>query len=382
MATPHIAGAAALYLGKHPHWSPMAIKSAMMTTAARLRTADGGVSNDYFAQGAGNIRPDRMFDPGVVFKSSERDWMAYLESQGVDTGYGVSPIDPSDFNAPSIAVGKLVGTQVVTRRVTAVKAGLYQTSINLPGVGATVSPSLLFFSRPGQTRTLKITFKQQTAPMSEADFGSLRIAGRGTIARVPIVVVPEAVDAPDLITGTGTNGSTSFSVKPGFSGSFPVTAAGLATATPQPGEVAEGGNPKDFDLAIPSGTRVRLRRCLHIRLQTRSRGLSARRGCARTGCPRQPDRHRDRHPDRSPTRFHVVRVLPFADPPGSSSMTFTLQNFVVGPNLVISQHAGERDGDNEHADHFDRVLVRLTPSGRYPGFIGYVDGKVTPVRIN
>ena len=133
-----------------------------------------------------------MFDPGVVFKSSERDWMAYLESQGVDTGYGVSPIDPSDFNAPSIAVGKLVGTQVVTRRVTAVKAGLYQTSINLPGVDATVSPSLLCFSRAGQTRTLKITFSQQTAPLSEADFGSLRIAGRGTIARVPIVVVPRS----------------------------------------------------------------------------------------------------------------------------------------------------------------------------------------------
>jgi subtilisin family serine protease len=386
MATPHIAGAAALYLGKHPHWSPMAIKSAMMTTATRLRTANGRVSNDYFAQGAGNIRPDRMFDPGVVFKSSERDWLAYLESQGVDTGYGVSPIDPSDFNAPSIAVGKLVGTQVVTRRVTAVKAGLYQTSINLPGVGATVSPSLLYFSRAGQTRTLKITFSQRTAPLSEADFGSLRIAGRGTIARVPIVVVPEAVDAPDFITGTGTSGSTSFSVKPGFSGSFPVTAAGLATATPQPGEVAEGGDPKDFDQAIPSGTRVARFAVasddpaadIDLEVYQLVEGVLSLVGASDSPTGIETVTLVDPEPGN-----YVVRVLPFTDPPGSSSTTFTLRNFVVGPNL------GNFTVTPANATVTTNTPITLTASWsglasstRYLGFIGYVDGSGTVVRIN
>jgi subtilisin family serine protease len=197
MAAPHVAGLAALYFGKHPRWGPMSIKSAIMTTASRVRTSAGAVSNDYFAEGAGNVRPDRMFDPGVIFRSSARDWLAYLEGLGVDTRTGVAPIDPSDFNAPSIAIGELVGSQTVTRRVTAVKAGIYQTSIGLAGVQASVSPSLLSFTRPGQTRTIKITFSRQTAPLSKPDFGSLRITGSGTTARVPIVVVPEAVAAPD-----------------------------------------------------------------------------------------------------------------------------------------------------------------------------------------
>ena len=203
MASPHIAGIAALYFGVHPKWSPMAVKSAIMTTGSRVKTVDGKVSRDYSAQGAGNVRPDRMFNPGVIFDASERDWWGFLEGQGFATDSGVEAADPSDYNAPSIAIGKLTGSQTVTRKVTAVKPGSYQTTISVPGVTATVNPSTLNFTSAGQTKTVTISFTPEAALPSEAVFGSLKFAGAGTLARLPIVVVPQASDAPAAVTGTG-----------------------------------------------------------------------------------------------------------------------------------------------------------------------------------
>jgi subtilisin family serine protease len=203
MASPHIAGIAALYFGVHPKWSPMAVKSAIMTTGSHVKTAEGKVSRDYSAQGAGNVRPDRMFNPGVIFDASERDWLGFLEGQGFATDSGVEPADPSDYNAPSIAIGNLAGSQTVTRKVTAVKPGSYQTTISVPGVTATVNPSTLNFTSAGETKTVTISITPEAALPSDAVFGSLKFAGAGTLARLPIVVLSQASAAPPGVTGTG-----------------------------------------------------------------------------------------------------------------------------------------------------------------------------------
>ena len=74
MAAPHIAGIAALFKEAHPTWSPMMIKSAMMTTAR-----DHKSTTDPFAQGAGFIRPANAMDPGLVFDSGWADWLGFLQ---------------------------------------------------------------------------------------------------------------------------------------------------------------------------------------------------------------------------------------------------------------------------------------------------------------
>jgi subtilisin family serine protease len=202
MASPHIAGIAALYFSVHPRWSPMAVKSAIMTTSARVKTANGKSSRDYFAQGAGNVRPDRMFNPGVIFDAREKDWLGFLEGAGFDTDTAAKPIDASDYNAPSIAIGELVGSQQVTRRVTAVKPGSYQTAISVPGVAATVSPSTLHFAQAGQTKTVTITLSPQGGSLTGTAFGSLKFEGAGTLARLPVVVAPAAPGAQGVVAGT------------------------------------------------------------------------------------------------------------------------------------------------------------------------------------
>ena len=72
------------------------------------------------------------------------------------TRYGAPAIDPSDYNAPSIAVGQLLGTQTITRRVTAVTPGLYRATVSVPGMKAVVTPSILNFTGAGQTKTFKV----------------------------------------------------------------------------------------------------------------------------------------------------------------------------------------------------------------------------------
>jgi minor extracellular serine protease Vpr len=55
MATPHVAGIAALLKSKNPDWSPFDIKVAITNTAKQLDTT----KYDVFAQGAGLVQPDK-----------------------------------------------------------------------------------------------------------------------------------------------------------------------------------------------------------------------------------------------------------------------------------------------------------------------------------
>ena len=192
-SAPQVSGLAALWFGAgvRPRWSPMNIKSALMTTAADLVDGAGKKVTNPFAQGAGRVVPERMFAPGLVYPSGHRDWLGYLEGLGKNTGTGTKAIDPSDYNSPSIAIGRLVGTQTVTRRVTAVAAGRYWVNARVPGVDVDVSPSVLDFSYPGQTRTFRATFTRTSASFDKAATGFLTWKGRRGAVRIPLAVTPD-----------------------------------------------------------------------------------------------------------------------------------------------------------------------------------------------
>ena len=240
MASPHVAGLAALFFGEgvHPTWSPSIVKSALMTTATDTVTATGARLTDPFAQGAGQVRPARMFNPGLVYPSGDEDWLAYLEGLGVELGTGVGAVDPSDYNAPSIAVGDLLGGQTVTRRVTAVKAGLYRAQASVPGLSVRVTPSILSFGAAGETKSFKVTFTRNAAPYNAAAKGFLTWRGAGTTVRSPIAVTPKELSAPDQVAGQGPTGRVTFSITPGVSGPFPIDANGLVAAQEESGSIA------------------------------------------------------------------------------------------------------------------------------------------------
>jgi len=227
MASPHIAGLGALYLGERPNATPAEVKSAMMTTAYDTVNADGSANTDPFAQGAGQVDPSRFFDPGMLYLNDVTDWAAFIEGKGLAEFEGVEPIDGSDLNIASISIGTLASAQTITRTVTSTEAGTFTASIDVPGVSATVEPSTLSFGGAGETATYTVTFDNESAPVEQWATGSLTWSSESNSVRTPIVVFPVTADAPAEVTGTGVDGSTTVEITPGLDGELPLNLAGL-----------------------------------------------------------------------------------------------------------------------------------------------------------
>ncbi|MFS0734263.1 S8 family serine peptidase [Microbacterium jepli] len=230
MAAPHIAGLAALYLTAHPLAPPAEIKSAMMTTAYDTLNGDGSTNTDPFAQGAGEVDAKKFLDPGLLYLNGVGDWRAYLQGLGL-ADFGVDPIDPSDLNLPSLAIGTLSKEQTLTRTLTATAPGTYTVSAEVPGVDVTVSPSSLTFGAAGESHTFEVTFSNATAPVEEWATGSLTWTDGTTNVRSPIAVRPVTADAPAEVQGTGITGSTDVTIDAGLTGDLALNLSGLAPVT-------------------------------------------------------------------------------------------------------------------------------------------------------
>jgi subtilisin family serine protease len=196
MSSPHIAGLAALIIQKHPDWSPMVVKSAMMTTAGDLTDSD-----DPFLQGAGMVRPTSFMDPGLAFESDFDDWEDFLSGQGLPLTD--NPVAASNFNTASVAVNDLAGIETVTREVTNVddKTSTYRFSrTGLTGLKVKAEPAT-FTLAPGESQRLRLTFTRRRAALDAYAQGYLFLKDdRGHTVRFPAVVNPSGMEAPQEVT--------------------------------------------------------------------------------------------------------------------------------------------------------------------------------------
>jgi subtilisin family serine protease len=268
MSSPHVAGLAALLKDKHPRWSPMAIKSALMTSAYDV--LDGPNTNPLviFRQGAGHVRPNSAADPGLVYDSNITDWYAFIcatQPQGLEASL-CTPLwaegyskNASDLNSASIAIGDLAGVETITRKVTNVsgkKLTVDAAVTGMIGVGVVVTPASLTLN-PGETKSFTVKFTTTTAALNAYVGGYLTWTGGGYTVRSPIVVRPVALAAPAEVNG-------SYSVTFGYNGSFTATPRGLIPATLTPGVVADdptdstcsldSPNAQKIAVAVPAGT--------------------------------------------------------------------------------------------------------------------------------
>jgi subtilisin family serine protease len=268
MSAPHITGIAALIKQKHPSWSPMWIKSALMTGARPVTNRGNPIKRagalatplDY---GAGHVQATSSFDPGLVYSSDLTDWVRYgcginqmqlVFAASVCNSFG--SIDPSDLNYPSIAVAGLAGSQTVTRTFTNTspdQASEYKATIEAPpGTKVTVNDGKISVP-PLQSRTYKLTVTRTTGPLNEWTFGSITWSDkRGHAVRSPIAVKPVALAAPAAVTGNGTSGSQAISVTPGYTGALNATVSGLVGADVVTKNTSKPTN-STVDVVVPAG---------------------------------------------------------------------------------------------------------------------------------
>ena len=77
---PHVAGLAALLVQQHPDWSPMMIKSALMTTATTI--VGTGDRRRRSTTAAGHVAPNPALDPGLVYDAASTTSSAFLCGTG------------------------------------------------------------------------------------------------------------------------------------------------------------------------------------------------------------------------------------------------------------------------------------------------------------
>ena len=246
MSSPHIAGIAALLRGKHPDWSPIWIKSALMTNATTRDNTnapiqDAGHDATPLDYGSGHVRPGLAFDPGLVYDSTPTQWVQYgcgigqfqlITAPSFCATFG--SIDPSDLNYPTIAVGDVAGSQTVKRTFTNVstdEASQYVATVQAPpGFTVAVSDGKITVP-PLKSRSYSLTLTRTTAPLNAWAFGSITWTDkRGHVVRSPIAVRPVPLAAPPEIAISGTSGTRAVTLRAGYTGTLDTAVAGLVPA--------------------------------------------------------------------------------------------------------------------------------------------------------
>lgn len=210
MATPHVAGIAALIKQKHRNWSPAAITSAMMTTAnvtdhsaapLLAQSKNKLAPANPFDLGAGMINPSRAIDPGLVFDASFKHYVEFLcavpgvDDMSIRRAVGVGCPEErmewcSDLNTASVTVSNLVGSRKVIRKVSNVGnvEEKYRVIVREPlGVKIRVSPSSF---KIGVNATRYIFLLMEATQRTNAyTFGEMVLQGsKNHVVRVPISV--------------------------------------------------------------------------------------------------------------------------------------------------------------------------------------------------
>ncbi|QDW61228.1 S8 family serine peptidase [Oerskovia sp. KBS0722] len=156
MATPHVAGIAALVKEAHPGWSAQQVKTAVMNTASHdVWTGQGGTGTAYGPERVGSGRVDAV----DAVKNSTLAFSAQ-DKELVSVSYGLVPVADKTVKERRTVDVQNTGSQTVKY------AAAFTTSSTAGGASITVSPANLTIPA-GQTRTVTLTLTADPATLAK-----------------------------------------------------------------------------------------------------------------------------------------------------------------------------------------------------------------------
>ena len=266
MASPHVAGIAAMLKQLHPSWSPAAIKSALMTTARNTLPdgRNGSVAWDTsarntgqlpWAQGAGFVVPNSAANPGLVYDASEIDYARFLCGINVpvytaQTCRAIGTIPAYNLNLASLTAANVLGTQTLTRTVTNVGTtrATYNAEAQIEGYSVVVTPATLTLA-PGAKANYNVTLTRTSAPLETWTYGSLVWSDGVHTVRSPLTVRGSALAAPAQVSSEASTGSMVMTIGTGFSGAIGHVKSGVLPATRDSRRIGNATTDSATDLA-------------------------------------------------------------------------------------------------------------------------------------
>jgi hypothetical protein len=257
----------------------------MTTSMSTLSDGLGGEQNGLlpWAQGAGHVVPSKAMDPGLVYDNGKVEFIRYqcnVNKPAVTPAsdcvtYGT--LDQTyNFNLPSITVGAVVGSTVVTRKVTNVgaSAATYTATASVPGFTTVVTPSNLTLAA-GETKAFTVTLTAAGVADGQWSYGSLVWSDGAHVVRSPVTArTGKTIQAPASLTATTASGNrlltlaTNFNGRPTANkgGMKPVTMGSLAGLVPGAPSAAtlkaaciagvDTASIKVYPFVLPAGTIV------------------------------------------------------------------------------------------------------------------------------
>lgn len=117
MASPHVAGAAALIMQAKPSWNADQVRSALMMTATTaVLKEDGATPADIFDMGSGRVQVNEAINAGLVMSESQANYLAADPASGGD---------PKTLNVPSMSNYSCAASCSWTRTFNVVIDGTY-----------------------------------------------------------------------------------------------------------------------------------------------------------------------------------------------------------------------------------------------------------------